>query len=300
MIYKEWMKYIRDDVKITEVIMPGTHNAGSYGMNVLARCQEDTLYKQFEHGVRHFCIRYCGDKKGQILLSHGPIKGRPLAEALQDMRRMIEENSSEFFLFDMREYYPQKIGPFTLTSPADDATVIDLIEKYLAPEKYAFTDYDSIGDVTLGDLRKSGKRFIIINYRNAYQPWCRECEHILPWSGELHAKKTEVFAKEVFSHFDNNSTNGVFWFQTQLTPELNLKGGYHTPKKLEKNLLAYYQDIISTIASNPAYLGKANVISGDFMTAGYFKCREIIKLNLIKNTVKEEMKEEFERKLNSK
>ena len=152
----------------------------------------------------------------------------------------------------------------------------------------------------MGDRRQSGKRFILINYRNAYQPWCRECEHILPWSGELHAKKPEVFAKEVFSHFDNNSTNGVFWFQTQLTPELNLKGGYHTPKKLEKNLLAYYQDIISTIASNPAYLGKANVISGDFMTAGYFKCREIIKLNLIKNTVKEEMKEEFERKLNSK
>ena len=32
MIYKEWMKYIKDDVKLTEVVMPGTHNAGSYGM----------------------------------------------------------------------------------------------------------------------------------------------------------------------------------------------------------------------------------------------------------------------------
>lgn len=300
MIYKEWMKYIKDDIKITQVVMPGTHNAGSYGMVALACCQDDTLYKQFEHGVRHFCIRYCGNKKGQIVLSHGLAKGRPLAEALTDMRRMIEENDSEFFLFDMREYYPQKIGPFSFTYPADDKTVIALIEKYLDPEKYAFTDYDRIGDVTMGKLRKSGKRFIIINYRNAYQPWCKECEHILPWSGELHAKNPDVFAKEVFSHFDNNSTNGIFWFQTQLTPELNLKGGLKTPRRLEKNLLPYYQNIISTIASTPEYLRKANVISGDFMTADYSKCREIIKLNLLKGTIKEEMKEEFERKLNSK
>ncbi len=300
MIYKEWMKYIKDDVKLTEVVMPGTHNAGSYGMTALGCCQDGTFYSQFAYGVRHFCIRYCGDKKKGIVLSHGLAKGVPLAEGFESMRRMIDENESEFFIFDMREYYNQKIGPFSFTYPVDDAEVVKLIEKYLAPEKYAYTDFEHVSDITFGDIRKSGKRYLIINYRNAYQPWCREVEHILPWSAELHAKKPEVFASEVLMHFNNEQTNGIYWFQTQLTPALDAKGGLRTPRTLEKALLPYYQRIIDAIAANKFYLNSANVISGDFMTWDYSKCREIIKLNLLKDTVKEEYREKFEKELNER
>ena len=51
--------------------------------------------------------------------------------------------------------------------------VVKLIEEYLAPEKYAYTDFEHVSDITFGDIRKSGKRYLIINYRNAYQPWRR-------------------------------------------------------------------------------------------------------------------------------
>ena len=211
---------------------------------------------------------------------------------------MIEDNDSEFFIFDMREYYNQKIGPFSFSYPADDAEVVKLIEKYLAPEKYAYTDYEHVSDITFGDIRRSGKRYLIVNYRNAYQPWCRECEHILPWNPDLHGKEPAVFAKEVLSHFDNEQTNGIYWFQTQLTPQMNLK--VRTPRALEKSLRPYYPKIIERVAENPFYLKSANVISGDFMTEDYSKCREIIKLNLRKNTVKEEFREVFEKELNKK
>ncbi len=298
MIYKEWMKYIKDEVKLTEVVMPGTHNAGSYGMNALACCQDGTFYSQFAHGVRHFCIRYCGDKKKGVVLSHGPVKGATLAEGFESIRRMIEENDSEFFIFDMREYYNQKIGPFNFSYPTEDSEIIKLIEKYLDPEKYAYTDFEHVSDITFGDIRKSGKRYLIINYRNAYQPWCREVEHILPWNPVLHGKKPEVFAAEVLMHFNDEQTNGIYWFQTQLTPTMNAK--IKTPRALEKSLLPYYQRIIDAIAANRFYLNSANVISGDFMTWGYSKCREIIKLNLLKDTVKEEYREKFEKELNEK
>ena len=300
MIYKEWMKYIKDDVKLTEVVMPGTHNSGSYGMNALACCQDGTFYSQFAYGVRHFCIRYCGDKKKGVVLSHGPVKGATLAEGFESIRRMIEENESEFFIFDMREYYNQKIGPFSFSYPTDDAEVTKLIEKYLDPEKYAYTDFEHVSDITFGDIRKSGKRYLIINYRNAYQPWCREVEHILPWNPTLHGKKPEVFAAEVLMHFNDEQTNGIYWFQTQLTPALDTKGIYKTPRTLEKSLRPYYQRIIDAIAANKFYLNSANVISGDFMTWSYDKCREIIKLNLLKGTVKEEYREKFEKELNKK
>ena len=101
-------------------------------------------------------------------------------------------------------------------------------------------------------------------------------------------------------HFNNEQTNGLYWFQTQLTPALEAKGGLKTPRALEKSLLPYYQRIIDAIAANKFYLDSANVISGDFMTWSYSKCREIIKLNLLKGTVKEEYREKFEKELNEK
>lgn len=296
MIYRNWMSYIKDDVKITQVIMPGSHNAGSYGMNFMACCQDGTFYDQFAHGVRHFCIRYRGDKKCGVVLSHGLAKGRPLAEGLESMRRMIDENDSEFFIFDMREYYPQKIGPISLTYPADDCLVEELIQKYLDADKYCFTDYESVSEITFKKIRESGKRFIIINYRNAYR-WCRDGEQIFPWDPALHGKKAEAFSKEVLSHFDNTQTDGIYWFQTQQTPNFGAEVGLTNPRKLDKSLQPYFADIINGIKNNPFYLESANVISGDFMTESYDKCREIIKLNLLKGTVKEELREKFERSL---
>ncbi len=300
MFYREWMKYIKDDVKLTEAVMPGTHNSGSYGMTPMACCQDGTFYDQFSYGVRHFCIRYRGDKKCGVVMSHGVAKGRPLAEGLQSMRRMIEENDSEFFVFDMREYYPQKLGPINLTYPADDKDVEALIQEQLDADKYCYTDYEKANEITFGDLRKSGKRFIIINYRNAYR-WCKDCDQIFAWNPELHGKKPETFSKEVLTHFDNAETESIYWFQTQQTPNLGSEVGFLvTPRKLDNDLKPYFMDIINGIKNNPDYLKKANVISGDFMTESYDKCREIIKMNLLKGTVKEELREEFAEELEKK
>ncbi len=292
MIYKNWMKYIKDEVKLTEVVMPGTHNSGSQGMTPMACCQDGTMYDQFSYGVRHFCIRYRGDKKHGVVLSHGIAKGRPLAEGLESLRRMIEENESEFFIFDMREYYPQKIGPLNLTYPADDKTVEDMIQKYLDADSLCYTDYEHCKDITFGKIRESGKRFVIINYRNAYR-WCRDSEYIFAWNPELHGKKAETFSKEVLTHFDNMQTESIYWFQTQQTPNFGSEVGFVTPRKLDNDLRPYFMNIINGIKENPFYLKSANVISGDFMTESYDKCREILKLNLCKNTVKEELREEF-------
>ena len=298
MFYKEWMKYIADDVKLTEVVMPGTHNSGSYGMISFARCQNDDLYTQFACGVRHFCIRYHEIVKNKIVLSHGVAMGKPLTHALKDMRRMLEENDSEFFVFDMREYNPQPVGPFTFVSKVNEDLLVKLLNEYLNADELCFTDYENISEITFEKIRKSGKRFVILNYRDAY-PWCRgNFGTVSPWVPELHGKRAEVFAKEVFSHFDSWQADKLFWFQTQQTPGFDAEVGMATPEKLDKSLRPYYKSIIDTIKNNEVYLERANVISGDFMTEDYSKCREIIRLNLYKGTVKEEFREIFESELN--
>ena len=297
MFYKEWMKYIADEVKLTEVVMPGTHNSGSYGMIPFARCQGDDMYIQFAYGVRHFCIRYHEIVKNRIVLSHGVAMGKPLTHALKSMRRMLEENDSEFFVFDMREYNPQPVGPFTFVSKANEELMARLINEYLDADGLCFTDYEHISEITFEKIRKSGKRFIILNYRDAY-PWCKgNYGTVSPWNPELHGKNAETFSKEVFSHFDNGKTDGIFCFQTQQTPGFDAEVGMATPKKLDKALRPYYKNIIDTIKNNESFLARANVISGDFMTEDHSKCREIIRLNLFKDTVKEEYRRIFEAEL---
>lgn len=297
MFYKEWMKYIADEVKLTEVVMPGTHNSGSYGMIPFACCQGDDMYTQFAYGVRHFCIRYHEIVKNRIVLSHGVAMGKPLTHALKSMRRMLEENDSEFFVFDMREYNPQPVGPFTFVSKANEELMAKLINEYLDADRLCFTDYEHISEITFEKIRKSGKRFVILNYRDAY-PWCKgNYGTVSPWNPELHGKNAETFSKEVFSHFENGQTDGIFCFQTQQTPGFDAEDGMATPKKLDKALHPYYKNIIDTIKNNESFLARANVISGDFMTEDYSKCREIIRLNLFKDTVKEEYRRIFEAEL---
>ena len=73
MIYKNWMSYIKDDVKLCDVVMPGSHNTGSYGMAWTGCCQDGDIYDQFCYGVRHYCMRL-DTKNGVIVQCHGVTK----------------------------------------------------------------------------------------------------------------------------------------------------------------------------------------------------------------------------------
>lgn len=293
MIYTNWMSYIKDDVKLTSLVIPGAHNAGSYGMGKMARCQNDNLFVQFEHGIRQYCLRLNTDRKGNIVLAHGITKGDLFENALKDIKKALDMYPSEFILLDVREYYPQKFGPVTLTYKADKDKVDALLEKYIQPEKYAFCDFEHIKDVTVGDIRNSGKRYILINDNEDYK-FSKNCEQILPWEKEVNGAKAERFANETTRFFDDYKTDGLYWFQTQQTPNLGTEIGVTNPKKLDDDLVKHFSKIIDSIASTPRYLERANIIAGDFMTRDYSKSRAILKLNLLKGNVKPELEKEYE------
>lgn len=283
MIYKEWMKYIRDDVKLTNVVIPGAHNAGSYGMAKIACCQGDDVYTQFRYGVRHFCVRI-DTKGGELVMCHGPKTGKPFREVLDSFRRIIEETPSEFIIIDLREYQPQKIGPFKLNYRADARRVDELIEQYLSPEKYAFYGFDDVTGITMETLRKSGKKFLLVNYAGAYR-YSMSCPTLAPWDKLVHGLKETDFVRETMKFFNEERVDGLYWFQTQQTPNFGTDIGVTTPRKLDKKLRGVYERLIESIAENPTYLQRANIISGDFMTEDFMKCRSILMLNILKNNV---------------
>ena len=286
MIYDKWMSFIKDDVKLTSLVIPGAHNAGSYGMFRMAECQKDTLYTQFMYGIRHFCLRLNTDKKGRLVLSHGISKGDLFEHVLGDIERVLKASPSEFLLLDIREYYPQQIGPFTLTYKAEKSAVDALLSRYIDPKRYAYTDFEHISDVTIGDLRRSGKRYILINDNEEYD-YSRNCETILPWERDVNGAKAADFAAETLCFFDDYHTEGLYWFQTQQTPNPGTPIGLTTPIKLDNLLRPYFQGIIDGIAENPYYLQQANIIAGDFMTKDYMKSEAILRLNLLKDNVTE-------------
>ena len=266
-------------------------------MNAMACCQDDNLYIQILYGIRQFCLRLDTDKKGRIVLDHGITKGDLFENALGDIRRALDENPSEILLLDIREYYPQNFGPVTLKYSADPKKVDALIEKYLEPEKYAYCDFEKISDVTVGDIRKAGKRYILINDSEAYK-YSRNCDQIFPWDKKLNGMKAENYAKVALQYFDKEQTDGLYWFQTQQTPNPGTEVGLSTPRKLDLDMRRYFPGLMREIEKNDFYLESANIIAGDFMTLDFMKSRTILRLNLAKGNVKPEKEEEYRQKLN--
>ncbi len=294
MIYKNWMKYIKNEIRLRDVVIPGSHNTGSYGMNATACCQDGDLYEQFKYGVRYYCMRL-DTKKGKIVQCHGLMKGEPLEESLVQFKKMLEENDSEILIIDIREYYPQQIGPLKLKYHVDPKKVDELLEKYIQPSKYAFTDFENISDVTMGDIRNSGKRYILINYEEAYK-YSVNCKIESPWDKLTYGMRSNRFVNALSKYFDKEY-DGLFWFQTQQTPNLGTDVGFKTPRKLDKSLRPHFKTLMRKIASDPEKLRKMNIVAGDFMTEDYTKSHEILLLNLFKNNVIESLRDEYRKGL---
>lgn len=290
--YRNWMSYIKDDAKITRIAMLGSHNSPTMAMNKFACCQKGTVYEQFCYGLRMFDIRLKVNKKGELIAAHGVMNGVSAERVFLDLKKIIEE-TNEFIIIYLRTYMNQGIGPITLRYKSNNEEASRLIKTCLSPEKYALTDISDIANLTVGDIRKSGKKYIIINENRDYD-YSVDCPIQYPWSSEVYGLKTKKFVKTIFKYFDEIETEGFFGFQTQQTPNPGTENGWlKWPDDLDEMVRPYIPQIIADIAANPKWLEKVNIIVGDFMTKDYMKSNEILSLNLLKGIVKEELKEEY-------
>lgn len=296
MFYKNWMSYIKDDAKVTKIAMPGTHNSGTMGMNKFARCQNGSLYEQYAYGVRFFDIRLKADKKGNLFIAHGIAKGMPAEHAFESVKMILDE-SDEFFVLGIKTYMNQKIGPIKLSYDGNTAETNRLIKEYLSPEKYALTDCENIGEMTMGDIRKSGKKYIIINKEKEYDYSC-DCPMPDPWDPTVYGYKPQKFAKEILNYLRDIETEGFFWFQTQQTPNLGTENGWTKwPDDLDETIRPLFPQIIKDIEADPVMLERVNIVAGDFMTRDLMKASKILGLNLLKGIVKDELKAEYTAKI---
>lgn len=130
--------------------------------------------EQYCYGVRKFGIRIKAGRNGKLYIAHGLAKGITADEAFRELGSIVDKYD-DFMILDIRTYPGQGIGPFRFEYSSDPKEIDALIAKYLKPEKYALTDFDDIKNVTLGDIRHEGKKYIILSSKKEYEYSC-DCQ----------------------------------------------------------------------------------------------------------------------------
>lgn len=291
MFFENWLSFIKDETKITKLAIPASHNSCTMGMNCLGKCQNDSVLNQYNHGIRKFGV-FLNYTKGEVHAAHSIVSGITGDEIFRDFGKIVK-NHDDFIIIDVSDYPDQKIGPFTYKCSCEPWRIDELISKYLEPEKYALTDASNINNLTVGDLRKSGKRFIINNRESTYQ-YSRDFKLKEPWDPKVFGYKPEKFTAVCLDYLRNEESEGFFTLQTQLSPGTGTENGITKwQKSLEKLMIPYFPKILENLSAEPALVEKVNIVSGDFMTDTQSKINRILALNLLKGAVKEDMINEY-------
>lgn len=115
-----WMKELAEknpDIKVRELILPGTHDTGTYSISKFKCCsniaitQTQSVYEQLCSGVRYIDIRLAGNgtKRESINIFHGPMMGTKYINILDQIAQFSKENPSEFVLIDLIFEYGKKL-----------------------------------------------------------------------------------------------------------------------------------------------------------------------------------------------
>ena len=185
----DWMKSIPDNVYLSQLSLPGTHDSGTgNGINpafmaAFAQCQDITLGQQWSAGIRAFDLRPCV-MDGYININHGiTATNLRFDDALFLLRDSLQAHPSEFAFvhyhydtnFDKdRDKYTALLGELL---SRDD------LKDFLVPFRR---------DLTLGDVR--GKMLLISRQSYADYPYTggfiSDWTSSLDWSAQTSGKIT--------------------------------------------------------------------------------------------------------------
>ena len=286
--YSRWMADIDDECLLQDIVIPGSHDAGTKGMVWLGETQCYTVNEQLLSGVRYFDLRV-NQKDGELVIFHSIINGTEFIPILQDIYEFIIENESEVLLLDFQHF-----------SGDSQHRVRELIEEFFLNDNLlVFNDTDKsdlqfISELTLGEARGKcivfwGDRsaeFSEINYlftRNNDN--CSHTDMSLNsyYFEEYHKGSSKNLIYNAFpTYFQrieekiyNEGYKGIFVLQAQLTDGNLIFGPWSRERAHNKNVSEYIENL-----KEFEQINYVNVIMRDFITTQ--KCEQIISLNNFK------------------
>lgn len=314
-VYQNWMSYLSDETLLVDVVMPGSHDAGT--MSITAEnlhTQSSGFYDQLIGGVRYFDMRVA-EYKGTVRCIHANSNdsingtngiGVPFQEVLDDINRFLEDNPYEVIILDFQHLW----NDF-------ESQVVPMIEASLSGKMLTKDKAANYLSLTMGQLRQWGVNIILVaqddskELRGATMPnfdqhnyMYKRTENLRSeYDGDTHRSSASDLIAIWPSYFDNfteDQYNKVFVLQTQLTAE-------DKPINPEKNLVNREKSIRNEankyfrgLKNNATNLAKVNVIMRDFVVddlegvdSAQSCIQSVIFLNVYKNQIKETELERF-------
>lgn len=287
--FPDWMNEIKDETYLHQVVIPGSHDAGSSGMNWLGETQNYSIKEQLELGVRYFDLRV-NDNNGKLVIYHSIINGQEFIPILEDIKEFIKNHPSEILLLDFQHF---KNG--------SEDEVFELVTNYLYNDNLLVVNEKNISDLefitTLKVKDARGKCIVfwgnrsndLSNYlflRNDDTATKKEMCLDSYYFDTYHKKNVETLIEQFPQYFEKiqdkveNELRGIFVLQAQLTDGALIFGPWSREKVGDKKISAYINSL-----SDSSLLTDVNVIMRDFITAK--KTGEIIRLNYYKEIMKE-------------
>ena len=273
-----WMQDIKDEAKVSEIVIPGSHDAGTAGFSWLAETQNRTIKEQFNAGTRYFDLRVQSTGKG-LVFYHSIFNGNSYIEARSDILDFLALNPTEFVILDFQHFK----GDDTQSLLVKD--IRDNLEPYAVANETGASDAEFISSLTLADVR--GKCIIFWGDENTLPDMncvflrnndsgtrdnsCLQSFYI----GDNNKKSSSWYIENALPEYISmrkGQSEGLFVLQGQLTDGSYIRGPRLREAGHNRNMSSY----INSLAGSED-LGYINVIMRDYV--GPSKNAEIIALN---------------------
>ncbi len=300
---EQWMSYISDEVLVSEVVMPGSHDAGTFGAGKAFATQHSDIATQLKAGVRYFDFRattntftdgsYCfiHANSNRIGLGGADSYGQSVELSLTAINDFVASNPYEIIVLDFQHIWN-----------ATEEGLAELIQNTLAMEKVLDkTEVQNPTAVTFGKMRELGKNIIII-YNSTESKLCEERNWLYErseylqsdYQGSEHKGDADRLKAQWENYFADKKDGVFFVLQSQLTGS-PLEGR----EALIRPVLDDY--LKNVVAKNASKLADINVVMKDFVADDVTDCEitskaaihTILSLNVDKGTVKSDKLEEF-------
>ena len=293
-----WQSYIKDDTLLRQVVIPGSHDAGTKGMAWFSETQDRDIAEQLACGTRYFDLRI-KVKKGECRIYHGPAYSLYLKDILRDVRDFLDSNPSENIILDIH-----KFG----NAEAKSKTV-ELLDEYLSgkfvtrPE--GVTDLEYIETLTLGEVRgkclliwgdvdeysQNGDRYFLRNDDHGdVEVGCLQSFYERSWNWYYSSSKYIKKAIPTYVNKYKESKGGLFVLQAQLTDGCLIIGPRYREGGHEENMNA---GVVAMKDSED--LKYINIIMRDFISPA--KNCYTLTLNLAKGIVKDDCIDSYNKML---
>lgn len=276
-----WMGRMADEKLLKDIIVPGSHDAGTKGVIWAGETQVCTVGEQLLCGARYFDLRV--RKKGdEYVIFHSIMNGAFFSGILEDIKCFMEANPSEALILDFQHF-----------GGGSEQGVKEMLWKTLGESGHIVVNdtglsaVDFCRQLTLGDAR--GKCIVFWGSRGNI-----DCSWVFPrndnectlngmcldsyYIGDLHKKGAGVLIKEAhpiyLGRLKEQQAEGKDCFcvlQCQLTDRFLVRGPWSLEHKNGDRITEYIAGL------DHAKLEGICALMRDFLSPE--KCMQIINLN---------------------